>query len=84
MILGCVALATACERPEPVRLEESAAAAVEPSEVDWFVEATEESGLDFRHRSGAVGTLRMPEVMGGGHLSGILHLNTCTIVQMST
>ncbi len=32
----------------------------------WLVEATDESGIDFVHRTGASGELLFPEMMGGG------------------
>lgn len=32
----------------------------------WFVDATEQAGLNFRHDSGATGELYLPEIMGSG------------------
>jgi hypothetical protein len=32
----------------------------------WFVDVAEESGLAFRHQSGAAGRFLLPEIMGGG------------------
>ena len=46
-----------CRAPEP----EAA-----PTEAAWFVEITEEVGLDFMHESGRDGSFYMPEIIGSG------------------
>jgi len=38
----------------------------DPETSPWLVDVTEASGLDFTYRSGASGSLHMPEIMGAG------------------
>lgn len=37
-----------------------------PSSAEWFVDATEESGLDFAHDAGPLGSYFFPQIMGSG------------------
>jgi hypothetical protein len=60
----CLAAAVAgcggppAEEPEPV--------APTPAGPPWLVDVTAEYGLDFRHETGGVGELHLPEIMGSG------------------
>lgn len=38
----------------------------EPTSAPWFVDVTDEAGLDFVHEAGAVGSYFMPQIMGSG------------------
>jgi hypothetical protein len=39
---------------------------IEPAGPPWFVDVTEESGLDFVHDAGPLGSYFMPQIMGSG------------------
>lgn len=57
------------EKPAPPKLKEAPSASLPHdtnAKSDWFVDATEQVGLMFRHDSGATGELLLPEIMGSG------------------
>src|SRR5687768_16770530 len=55
-------LLTACEPSAEVRPD------ISPRELraEWFLDATAEVGLEFRHDPGAVGSYFFPQIMGSG------------------
>lgn len=59
MICGCYS------NPAPAPQPAVPAARTE-SERPWFVDVTDQVGLNFRHDSGATGELYLPEIMGSG------------------
>lgn len=62
-----VGLLAACGTDTPASLESNTAAdAPADSEVEWFVDRAEASGLDFVHFNGMTGGFYMPEMMGPG------------------
>jgi len=59
LLLSCGSNDTAPERAEAPSTGPSPSA-------PWFVDVTEEVGLDFVHETGAVGGIHLPEIMAGG------------------
>jgi hypothetical protein len=64
LALPCALALTACGAPPPAPAPVAAAPATRPGVM--FLDATEASGVDFVHESGAAGKRYMPEIMGAG------------------
>ena len=62
----CLAL-TGCDSPSVTPSREGVTRPLVPSSGgEWFPEITAESGLSFRHETGASGKLYFPEITGSG------------------
>jgi hypothetical protein len=57
--LAIISLGLGCQRPQATVPEEAAVPG-------WFVDITDESGLQFVHDAGPVGSYFMPQIMGSG------------------
>lgn len=59
LLAASLAMLCACATPPAVERDDTAVA-------PWLVDIGESSGVDFRHRSGAAGTLHLREIVSGG------------------